>query len=198
MGLHLWLFMSNYSTGTLKRLLDLTLSTVVLPFALLAVLLGALAIFISTGSNPWFTQTRIGLHGRTFKIHKLRTLRMGANSDLSGMRANDPDIIWVGRVLRIWRIDELPQVINVLLGDMSWVGPRPERPHIVDRCLVEIPNYGKRHEVVPGITGLAQIANPNATPDENAFKLQYDLEYIQRASFLTDIRILWKTVIAIG
>jgi lipopolysaccharide/colanic/teichoic acid biosynthesis glycosyltransferase len=81
---------------------------------------------------------------------------------------------------------------------MSWVGPRPERPHIVERCTQNIPNYDKRHDVLPGITGLAQIHNPDATPDDNASKLQHDLEYVRSASLAMDLKILWKTLVAIG
>jgi lipopolysaccharide/colanic/teichoic acid biosynthesis glycosyltransferase len=114
------------------------------------------------------------------------------------MRKNDPDIIWVGWVLRAWRIDELPQIYNILRGEMSWVGPRPERPHIVDQCILNISNYSMRHEVLPGITGLAQIKNPSATPIENSEKLQYDLEYLRRASLGLDLKIVWKTLVAIG
>ena len=81
---------------------------------------------------------------------------------------------------------------------MSWVGPRPERPHIVAQCILDISNYDLRHEVLPGITGLAQINNPNATPSENSEKLLYDLEYSRRASLGLDLKIIWKTVVAIG
>ena len=190
--------MSSYNNSFAKRSFDVSLSLLVLPIAMVAVTMSAMLILITTGKSFIYTQKRVGKGGTTFTMYKLRTLKYEASSDFSGMRPNDPDVLWVGRFLRVWRVDELPQIWNILRGDMSWVGPRPERPHIVDRCLIEIPDYGKRHEVVPGITGLAQIANPNATPDENAFKLQYDLEYIQRASFATDVRILWKTVIAIG
>ena len=190
--------MNSYSNSALKRLGDISFSLVVLPFALFLVVLGAIAILATQGSKVLFTQKRVGRDGKEFVIYKLRTLKLNAKDDLSGMRKNDPDIIWVGWVLRAWRIDELPQIYNILRGEMSWVGPRPERPHIVDQCILNISNYSMRHEVLPGITGLAQIKNPSATPSENSEKLQYDLEYLRRASLGLDLKIVWKTLVAIG
>ena len=190
--------MNTYHSGALKRFLDFTVSLVVLPFAFVAVTLGAVLIVLTTGESFFYTQRRIGKGGREFTIYKLRTLKRSAADDLSGMRKNDPDLIGVGRFLRVWRIDELPQILNILKGDMSWVGPRPERPHIVARCLTEIPNYGDRHLIRPGITGLAQVNDPDATPEHNAAKLEYDLAYLANASIGHDLKILWKTVVAIG
>jgi lipopolysaccharide/colanic/teichoic acid biosynthesis glycosyltransferase len=190
--------MNAYPNSALKRLLDIVISLVALPFALVAMVFGALAILMTDGTKVFYTQNRVGKRGKEFKLYKLRTLKTTANDDLSGMRPNDPDVLWVGRFLRVWRIDELPQLWNILKGEMSWVGPRPERPHIVARCTQEIPNYQMRHEVVPGITGWAQIHNPDATPNDNAKKLDYDLEYIQMAGLQKDVLILWKTLVAIG
>lgn len=190
--------MNAYHRSAQKRLFDLTFSIVVLPFALVAVVLGSIIILVTTGGSFLYCQKRVGREGKEFTIYKLRTLKMKANDDLSGMRPNDPDLIGVGRFLRIWRIDELPQLLNIFIGDMSWIGPRPERPHIVERCANEIPNYLKRHGVLPGITGLAQVTNPDATPNDNAEKLSFDLEYIDKASFWMDLKILWKTSVTIG
>jgi|688.fasta_scaffold657840_2 lipopolysaccharide/colanic/teichoic acid biosynthesis glycosyltransferase len=190
--------MNSYSNSALKRLGDISFSLVVLPFALFLVVLGAIAILATQGSKVLFTQKRVGRDGKEFVMYKLRTLKLNAKDDLSGMRKNDPDIIWVGWVLRAWRIDELPQIFNILKGDMSWVGPRPERPHIVAKCIEEIPNYGKRHVVLPGITGWAQIHHPDATPNDNLLKLPYDLEYVEKAGFKFDALIIWKTLVAIG
>ena len=186
--------MNSYPNSALKRLADISFSLVVLPFALFLVVLGSIAILATQGSKVLFTQKRVGRDGKEFKLYKLRTLKLNANDDLSGMRKNDPDIIWVGWFLRAWRIDELPQIYNILIGDMSWVGPRPERPHIVAKCIEEIPNYGKRHQVLPGITGWAQVHAPNATPEENGDKLVYDLEYVHQASLSKDLKILFTTV----
>ena len=190
--------MNTYPKSTIKRVLDLVLSVALAPFAMVLVSLGCIAVFITDGGPVIYKQLRVGLGGKPFTMYKLRTLKLNAKDDLSGMRKNDPDIIWVGWVLRAWRIDELPQIYNILRGEMSWVGPRPERPHIVDQCILNISNYSMRHEVLPGITGLAQIKNPSATPIENSEKLQYDLEYLRRASLGLDLKIVWKTLVAIG
>ena len=190
--------MNTYPKSTIKRVLDLVLSVALAPFAMVLVSLGCIAVFITDGGPVIYKQLRVGLGGKPFTMYKLRTLKLIAKDDLSGMRKNDPDIIWVGWVLRAWRIDELPQIYNILRGEMSWVGPRPERPHIVDQCILNISNYSMRHEVFPGITGLAQIKNPSATPSENSEKLQYDLEYLRRASLGLDLKIVWKTLVAIG
>ncbi len=190
--------MSTYYNSFAKRSFDVALSLLVLPIAMVAVTMGAMLILVTTGKSFIYTQERIGRDGATFTMYKLRTLKHDASSDYSGMRPNDPDVLWVGRFLRAWRVDELPQIWNILRGDMSWVGPRPERPHIVAKCEASIPNYAARHEMLPGITGLAQVANPDATPDDNASKLQHDLEYLERASLALDVSILWKTLLAIG
>lgn len=190
--------MNTYPKSTIKRVLDLVLSVALAPFAMVLVSLGCIAVYITDGGPVIYKQLRVGLGGKPFTMYKLRTLKLNAKDDLSGMRKNDPDIIWVGWVLRAWRIDELPQIYNILRGEMSWVGPRPERPHIVDQCILNISNYSMRHEVLPGITGLAQIKNPSATPSENSEKLQYDLEYLRRASLGLDLKIVWKTLVAIG
>ena len=190
--------MNTYPKSSLKRLLDWVLSVAVAPFALVLVFLGCAAVYLTDGGPVIYKQLRVGLGGKPFTMFKIRTLKRTASDDFSGMRASDPDLLKVGTFLRLWRIDELPQILNILKGDMSWVGPRPERPHIVDQCILDISNYTMRHEVLPGITGLAQIKNPNATPSENSDKLQYDLDYSRRASLGLDLKILWKTLVAIG
>jgi lipopolysaccharide/colanic/teichoic acid biosynthesis glycosyltransferase len=119
---------------------------------------------------------------------------VGTTDDFAGMRSLDSDSFFIGRILRAWRIDELPQIWNILKGEMSWVGPRPERPHIVARCEVEIPQYSLRHQVLPGITGLAQVQMPDATPNDNREKLLYDLKYTESASLRFDLKILLQTI----
>lgn len=190
--------MNAYPNSALKRLVDIVFSLIALPFAVVAILFGMLVILLTSGPRVFYTQQRVGKGGKLFTLYKLRTLKHSASDDLSGMRPNDPDILWVGKFLRVWRIDELPQIWNILKGEMSWVGPRPERPHIVNRCVELIPNYHLRHNVMPGITGWAQIHNPDATPNDNAKKLDYDLDYIQSAGLKKDLVILWKTLVAIG
>ena len=189
--------MNAYPSSFLKRLLDILISILVLPFALVLISLGGLLILTTTAGPVFYSQKRVGKNGSEFTILKLRTLIKGAQGDLAGMTKNDPNIFLIGRHLRRWRIDELPQVFNILGGSMSWVGPRPERPHLVKSFEQNLKEYGRRHEVLPGITGLAQINLPDATPNETKEKLPFDLEYVEKANFLMDLGIIWKTVKAI-
>jgi lipopolysaccharide/colanic/teichoic acid biosynthesis glycosyltransferase len=189
--------MNSYPSSFLKRLIDILISILVLPFALVLIFLGGILILITTAGPIFYSQKRVGKNGSEFTILKLRTLIKGAEGDLAGMTKNDPNIFWIGRHLRRWRIDELPQVFNILGGSMSWVGPRPERPHLVKSFEKDFTDYGKRHEVLPGITGLAQINLPDATPNETKKKLPFDLEYVEKANFWMDLGIIWKTVKAI-
>jgi lipopolysaccharide/colanic/teichoic acid biosynthesis glycosyltransferase len=159
--------------------------------------LGALLLAIPTKGRVIFTQKRLGLSGKEFSIYKLRTLKPGANHDTAGMSRNSDDFVPFGRWIRRWRIDELPQVLNILAGEMSWIGPRPERPHIAAECVQKDVRFADRLQVRPGITGWAQVHLPNATPVENLEKLPYDLEYVQRANFALDLQIIGKTLTAI-
>ena len=189
--------MNAYPSSFLKRLLDILISILVLPFALVLISLGGLLILTTTAGPVFYSQKRVGKNGSEFTILKLRTLIKGAQGDLAGMTKNDPNIFLIGRHLRRWRIDELPQVFNILGGSMSWVGPRPERPHLVKSFEQDFNEYSRRHEVLPGITGLAQLNLPDATPNETKEKLPFDLEYVEKANFLMDLGIIWKTVKAI-
>ena len=189
--------MNAYPSSFLKRLLDILISILVLPFALVLISLGGLLILTTTAGPVFYSQKRVGKNGSEFTILKLRTLIKGAQGDLAGMTKNDPNIFLIGRHLRRWRIDELPQVFHILGGSMSWVGPRPERPHLVKSFEQDFKEYSRRHEVLPGITGLAQINLPDATPNETKEKLPFDLEYVEKANFLMDLGIIWKTVKAI-
>lgn len=186
--------MSAYNASAMKRFFDVVLALVVLPIALPLVLLAFIVVLILSGGPALFVQERVGLNGKVFRIYKVRTLKNGTADPMAGMRRDDPHFIPVGRLIRRWRIDELPQIWNILKGEMSWVGPRPERPEIVADCLVKLPEYDKRHNCLPGITGWAQIHAPNATPEENADKLVYDLEYVRQASFGKDLKIIFTTV----
>ncbi len=190
--------MNAYLNGNSKRLLDIVLTICVLPIALPLIFIGVLLVGLSSKGPLFFTQSRIGQFGKEFKIYKIRTLVNAVNGDLAGMKKGDPSILPVGRWLRRWRIDELPQLVNILKGDMSWVGPRPERSHIVADYVTQSPDYSKRHEALPGITGWAQVHHPDATPNENLKKLPFDLEYVDKASVWMDVRIIWKTILAIG
>lgn len=183
----------------LKRLLDLAVSLVLLlvlwPFMLAA----ALAIKIEDGPRApvLFRQIRIGLSGHEFSIYKFRSMRTDAEA-LSGPQwatEDDPRITRVGRVLRKLRIDELPQLWNVFIGDMSLVGPRPERPAFVDHLVGILPYYRVRECVKPGVTGWAQLGYPYGASEEDANgKLQLDLYYVKNRSLFLDMLILINTI----
>ena len=179
---------------TLKRCLDLAVAVsgfvCVLPFMLFT----SLAIKVTDGGPILYRQVRTGRNGKEFHVYKFRTMRIDAEKYSGPMLAqeNDPRITKLGRFLRAVRLDELPQIWNVLVGDMSIVGPRPERPFFVEQYIREMPEYAYRHNVKPGITGLAQVYGKyNTTPFD---KLVYDLMYIQRCNILTDLTIIIQTV----
>lgn len=159
-------------------------------------LLVALAIKLTMGGKVLYSQTRVGKDGVRFSIYKFRTMIENAEAKTGAVLAtkNDPRITRLGRILRASHLDELPQLFNILTGDMSFVGPRPERPEFVEIYEVEIAKYTRRREVKPGITGLAQICLPyDATASE---KIQYDVYYIdQRHSILFNILISYYTAI---
>ena len=180
------------------RAFDLVISLVVLILTLPLMAVAALFIWMESGlSGPiLYKQTRVGRDGRLFRILKFRSMSVDAEK-FGGARwavADDARITTVGHVLRKSRIDELPQLINVLKGDMSFVGPRPERPEFVDELVNEIPFYDLRHRVNPGITGWAQICYPYGASREDAKdKLEYDLYYIKNYSLFLDLMILIQT-----
>src|SRR5262245_54202792 len=181
------------SYGRLKRALDLTMAGVLLVATLPFMALAGLIIRLTSRGPAIYVQTRLGRGGIPFRIYKLRTMIDNCES-LTGPRwamPGDPRVTPVGAFLRATHLDELPQLWNVLRGDMSLVGPRPERPEIVTRLLRDLPKYGDRLEVRPGITGLAQVQLP---PDTNvstaADKLVLDCSYIERVGFWLDLRIM--------
>ncbi len=181
----------------LKRLIDITLSLVALMPYLLLLPVIAIAIKRDSPGPVFYTQTRVGRYGRLFNIVKFRTMVADAEKYSGAVFAgeNDPRITRVGRLLRRTRLDELPQLINILRGDMSWVGPRPERPEHVARLQEKIPFYRTRHVVRPGLTGWAQVRYHYGADDHDAMvKLQYDLYYIRHQSVLLDVDILIRTV----
>lgn len=181
----------------LKRALDLVAAGIgsILALPILAVALIAIRL---DGPGPvFYHQTRVGLRGRTFRITKLRTMRLDAESEGLPQWAmdGDPRVTRVGRFLRKSRIDEIPQILAVLKGDMSLVGPRPERPFFVQQLEEQIPWYGVRAAVPPGITGWAQIRYPyGSSVDDARAKLEFDLYYIKNASIFLDVAILFHTV----
>ena len=179
---------------TMKRILDICVSFVGFVCALPFMLATALAIKLGDPGPMLYSQIRTGKDGREFKIYKFRTMRVDAEKYSGPMLAqeNDPRITRLGKFLRAVRLDELPQIWNVLNGDMSIVGPRPERPFFVEKFTAEMPEYAYRHNVKPGITGMAQVCGKyNTTPFD---KLVYDLMYIQKCSVATDLSIIIQTV----
>ncbi len=160
--------------------------------------IGAAVLVKATSPGPvFFKQTRVGQMERNFQVVKFRTMRQDAEASTGAVWAeeNDPRITSVGRVLRKLRLDELPQFWNVLKGEMSFVGPRPERPEFVEQLKQRLPYYGERHTIKPGITGWAQINYPYGASEEDALrKLEYDLFYIKNLSLVFDLYIVLKTV----
>ncbi len=180
-----------------KRLIDIGLSLVGMAAFLALLPLIALAIRLDSPGGIFYSQERTGLNGRTFRIYKFRSMRADAEARTGAVfsRPNDPRVTRVGRFLRKTRLDELPQVWNILRGDMSLVGPRPERPEHVRRLTEKIPFYRTRHIIRPGLTGWAQVRYPYGSSDEDALaKLQYDLYYIRHQSLILDLMILVRTV----
>lgn len=180
-----------------KRLLDLTLVVLALPFLLLFFLPIAVAIRLDSEGPVFYRQMRSGRGNRPFRIFKFRTMYVDAEKDGKARWAteNDPRVTRVGRFLRKSRLDELPQVLNVLSGDMSLVGPRPERPEFVEELQEIVSFYRTRMMVKPGITGWAQIHYDYGNSEEDAsIKLQYDFYYIHHWSLWMDLYILYRTV----
>jgi sugar transferase (PEP-CTERM system associated) len=181
-----------------KRLFDILVSGIVLVLAAPLMLLTALAIKIESGwrGSIIYRQRRVGLNGAVFEVLKFRSMREDAERDGARWAArNDDRVTRVGRCIRRCRIDELPQLLNVLRGDMSFVGPRPERPEFVHQLEERLPFYRLRHAVKPGITGWAQVCYPyGASFDDSREKLQYDLYYIKKHSLFLDLHILAETL----
>ena len=180
----------------LKNCFEFILSFVLLIITLPICLIVCIAIYLELGVNPIYTQKRVGLNGRVFKIYKLRSMYIDAEKD--GPRwasENDERVTKVGRIIRKTRIDELPQLVNILKGDMSIIGPRPERPELIKEFIKYLPDFNDRLLVKPGITGWAQVnGGYTLTPKE---KLEFDKYYIQNRGFKLDLLILLKTIIVI-
>ena len=180
----------------LKNCFEFILSFVLLIITLPICLIVCIAIYLELGVNPIYTQKRVGLNGRVFKIYKLRSMYIDAEKDGPKWASeNDERITKVGRIIRKTRIDELPQLVNILKRDMSFIGPRPERPELIEEFLKNIPDFNDRLLVKPGITGWAQVnGGYSLTPKE---KLEFDKYYIQNRGFKLDLLILLKTIIVI-
>jgi sugar transferase (PEP-CTERM system associated) len=190
-------FRQGFLRTTIKRLFDIIVSTLVFAVASPIMLLAVIAILLEDGFPILYRQERIGQAGRVFPVIKFRSMRHNAEVDGKPRWAssNDDRVTRVGRVMRKLRIDELPQIINVLRGDMSLVGPRPERPFFVDSLTRDVPFYAARHSVKPGVTGWAQVRyHYGASVDDSVQKLQYDLYYVKNHTLFLDMLILFETV----
>lgn len=184
----------------IKRLFDIAVASILLVLTLPVMVVTAIMIALESGFPVFYRQERVGRAGRVFQVTKFRSMRADAECDGKPRWAvcNDDRVTRVGQVIRKYRIDELPQLLNVLKGDMSLVGPRPERPYFVDRLTREIPFYAARHSVKPGLTGWAQVRYQyGATADDAANKLQFDLYYVKNHSLFLDLIILFETVVVV-
>jgi lipopolysaccharide/colanic/teichoic acid biosynthesis glycosyltransferase len=189
------LVLSTYVNSHAKRWFDLAFTVVVVPVALFLLIPVCMVYPLFSGWNIIFRHYRVGKDGRRFYLYKIRSLKKNHNNPRAGMVKGDGTVIpIIGHFLRQTRIDELPQIWNIVKGDMSWVGPRPEQVDFVKECIQKYPAYDARHAVRPGITGLAQIHNPNATIDDHQEKLVHDMEYLRKASLWMDLTILWQSL----
>lgn len=180
-----------------KRLFDIVCAGTLIILALPVMMIVAVLIVLEDGFPLLYRQERVGLNGRLFNVIKFRSMRRDAEKDGKPIwaQAKDNRVTRLGNLIRKLRIDELPQLFSVLKGDMSLVGPRPERPFFVDQLTKEIPFYAVRHSVKPGVTGWAQVRyHYGATVEDSAEKLQYDLYYVKNHSLFLDIVILFETV----
>ncbi len=180
-----------------KRVADILFASLGLIVSAPLIVIISAAVKWSSPGPAFFKQTRVGQFGRLFQVVKFRTMRDDAEAGTGAVWATeeDPRITGVGRFLRKLRLDEIPQFWNVLRGEMSFVGPRPERPEFVEQLKKRLPYYGERHSVKPGITGWAQINYPYGASEEDALrKLEYDLFYIKNLSIVFDLFIVLKTV----
>jgi sugar transferase (PEP-CTERM system associated) len=182
---------------TAKRVLDVIFSAAGLVIGAPIMLLVAVAVRTSSRGPVFYHQRRVGRHGREFTAHKFRTMRENAESESGPVwsQLNDTRVTPIGGFLRRTRLDEMPQLWNVLIGDMSFVGPRPERPEFVRELTERIPFYGQRHVLKPGLTGWAQVRYTYGASVEDAIeKLQYDLYYIKNLSIALDFVIVLETI----
>jgi len=189
---------NNHLRNSLDWFFNAVMATVLLCITWPVMLITAILIKLTDGiyAPVFYRQERVGLDGEPFNIIKFRSMYLDAEKNGAQMASeNDHRITKIGSYLRKYRIDELPQIYNVLHGDMGFVGPRPERPTFVQQLIKNIPYYNERHNVKPGLTGWAQLKYPyGATENDSLEKLKYDLYYIKHRSFLLDLLILIRTV----
>lgn len=198
-------FLENFNRGpskgylALKRFADILFVLAFSPVFLLLGILTAFAVRVSSKGASVFAQVRVGQNEREFTIYKFRSMYTDAEKHgAQWAQKDDPRITPVGRFIRATRLDEIPQVFNILLGDMSLIGPRPERPEFVDSLAQEVPHYPLRHLVKPGLTGWAQVKYEyGSSVEDAAIKLTYDLYYVKNVSLVLDIKIILKTILTV-
>lgn len=190
-------FDQSFLRTACKRLFDIVVSLLIFMLTLPIMLITALYVYLEDRGPIFYQQERVGKDGHTFMIIKFRSMRNDAEKTdhPQWAAANDPRTTRVGQIIRKLRIDELPQLLNVIKGEMSFVGPRPERPYFVNKLRESIPFYNARHSIKPGLTGFAQVRYPyGASVDDAVQKLQYDLYYVKNHSLFLDLLILIDTV----
>jgi sugar transferase (PEP-CTERM system associated) len=191
-------FRKSRTLAAMKRTMDIVIASLGLVLGLPVLLLVALAVKWTSPGPVLYHQRRVGLRGQIFWVHKFRSMRVDAEAATGAVWASptgDPRVTPIGSFMRKTRLDELPQLWNILVGEMSFVGPRPERPEFVTDLTQAIPYYGQRHIVRPGLTGWAQICYTYGASTEDALqKLQYDLYYIKNLSISLDLYIMFETI----
>lgn len=190
----------NYLRDLLEYGINAVVATIVLFFAWPFKLLTAIIIWLDdgrkTGTSVFYEQERVGLNGKLFKIMKFRSMRPDAEKDGAKWASKDDNrVTRIGHFIRKYRIDELPQLMNIFRGEMAFIGPRPERPEFVEQLIREIPYYNQRHNVKPGLAGWAQLNYPyGASVEDSMEKLKFDLYYVKHQSLMLDMLILIRTV----
>ena len=175
-----------------KRFFDFSIALLALVVFIPVMTLAIIAILTESPGNPFFKQRRVGRHGKIFEIFKLRTMTINPRRQIGQTRVSDSEVLWTGTALRRFKIDELPQVINVLKGDMSLVGPRP----CLEATFSEIPDWAKQRICAqPGLTGLAQVNGNIELSWEQRWC--YDIDYLQKITFINDLLIILKTLLII-
>ena len=187
--------MNNVFNSLLKRASDLVLASIALLVSLIPMVIIAIIIKCTSKGPIIFSQVRVGLHNREFKMYKFRSMQVQseAKEKKAWTKANDARVTGIGRFIRRTSLDELPQLINIIKGDMSLIGPRPERPYFVEKFREEVPRYMIKHQVRPGLSGWAQV---NGYRGDTSIKkrIEYDLYYIENWSIGLDVKILFLTL----
>jgi len=188
----------NHLRNTLDWVFNASIALVLMLITWPVMLITAILIKLDEGMSApiFYLQERVGLDGQAFNIYKFRSMRIDAEKNGAQMASeNDDRTTSIGKFIRKYRVDELPQILNVIRGDMGFVGPRPERPEFVQQLIKNLPYYNERHNVKPGLTGWAQLKYPyGSTQEDSLEKLKYDLYYIKHRSFMLDLLILIRTV----